>query len=67
MTQKMVITLDEKTTARYLEIASTKTSAEIEADCLPSGMELIISICPPFGDFVYVGTEEIGEVKIDFL
>jgi hypothetical protein len=65
MSQKMVITLDEKTTARFLDIASRTTSAEIEANCLPSGVELKIAICPPFGNIVSIATEEIGEAEIN--
>lgn len=66
--QKLFISLDEATTARYLVEASKKTEAEINADCMPSGAQLRIDICPPLGNslFMLIGNEwvEIGEVDI---
>jgi hypothetical protein len=67
--QKLFISLDEATTARYLAEASRKTEAELDADCIPSGAQLRIDVCPPFGNslFMFIGEEwvEIGEVDIE--
>lgn len=67
--QKLVISLDETTTARYLAEASRKTEAEVDADCMPTGAQLQIDVCPPFGNslFMLIGKEwvEIGEVDIE--
>lgn len=67
--QKLVISLDEATTARYLAEASRKTEAEVNADCMPSGARIQIEVCPPFGNSLsmLIGNEwvEIGEVDVE--
>ena len=67
--QRLIISLDEATTARYLAEASRKTKAEVNADCMPSGASLRIDLCPPFGDslFMLIGKDwvEIGEVNVE--
>lgn len=67
--QKLVVSLDEATTARYLAEASRKTEAEVDADCMPSGTRLQIDVCPPLGNslFMLIGKEwvEIGEVDVE--
>ena len=67
--QKLVISLDETTTERYLDEASRKTESEVDADCMPSGLQLRIDVCPPFGNslFMFIGQEwvEIGEVDVE--
>jgi hypothetical protein len=65
MKQKLIITLNEQTTARYLQIASRRTAAEVEADCEPSGIHLTIEISPLFESAVYVNREEIGEADVE--
>ncbi|WP_200373670.1 hypothetical protein [Thiocystis violacea] len=69
MSEKLVITLDEDITKKYLAEAAKKTQAEINADCLPSGASLRIDICSPFGNLLYLNVngewEEIGEVVVD--
>ena len=41
--------LSQERTQRLLEWAGALTQAEVDADCLPSGYELVISIGGPFG------------------
>lgn len=67
--QKLVISLDEATTARYLAEASRATEADVNADCLPSCSSLRIDVCPPFGNALYMLIRrewvEIGEVDVE--
>ena len=46
------------------------THAEVEADCMPSGYEIIVGICQPFSDnaILRLGSREIdlGEVNVIF-
>lgn len=68
MKQKLIITLDEEATEKYLEIARRKTTAEVDEDCVPSGVDISISIGPvPFGSSAYMGSEEIGEVTTELV
>jgi hypothetical protein len=68
MSKRMTITLSEEATRRFLSLAAAKTEAEIEEDCVPSGVCLKIEISPPFGNTVYFGgrMEEIGEADVSF-
>lgn len=67
--QKLVISLDEATTARYLAEASRKTRAEIDADCMPSGASLQIDVYPQLGNSLsmLIGKDwvEIGDVDVE--
>lgn len=69
MSEKLIITLDEDVTRKYLAGAAKRTQAEINADCLPSGCSLRIDIFPPFGNSLYMQVngkwEEMGEVVVD--
>lgn len=69
MSKKLVITLDKETTRRYLMRAASRTVAEVDEACLPSGATLSIEIAPPFANTVYFGaeTEEIGEAKVELV
>jgi hypothetical protein len=68
MAKKLVITLDESATSRYLELASKMTEAEVNADCEPSSRRLIIDIAPSHYDScVSFGNNEIGLVSVDFV
>jgi hypothetical protein len=68
MAKKLVITLDESTTAKYLDLAVKKTESEVNADCEPSGCRLIIDIAPSHYDsIVSFGNNEIGLVSVDFV
>lgn len=70
MNEKLVITLDENATRNYLEKSIKNTTAEVNADCLPSGVSLRIDICPPFGHCVYFYEngkwEKLGEAEVEF-
>lgn len=65
--KNLIITLDEKTTQKYLELIGGKTEAEVDAGCMPSGGTLSIDIVPPFGIIVYLDNIEIGEAEIDWV
>lgn len=73
MSKRLVITLDEAATKRYLEYAIRKTKAEIEADCEPSGITLQVDVSPTniFMSDVYVheraGITEIGAANAELL
>ena len=71
MKQKLVITFDEKTTAKYLELASGKTTDEVNADCCPSGASIRIDIGGPWGcsaSFLSGNRNiEIGDVDVDLI
>ena len=71
MKRKLIITLDEETTAQWFEMAARKTTAEVNADCLPSGSTLQVEICPSFGNTVFIGKGsnrvEIGEAEIEII
>ncbi len=71
MKQKLVITFDETMTAKYLELAGQKTEAEVNADCVPSGVTLIIDIGGPWGDsatFVSGNRHtQIGDVDVELI
>jgi hypothetical protein len=67
--QRLVISLDEATTLRYLAEAARKTQAEVNVGCMPSGASLQIDVCPPFGNSLsmLIGKDwvEIGEVDVE--
>lgn len=71
MKQKLVITFDEATTEKYLELARGKTTGEVNADCCPSGVSLRIDIGGPWGcSASYVSGNrdiEIGDVDVDLI
>jgi uncharacterized FlaG/YvyC family protein len=66
MGRKLIITLDEDTTKRYLSKSTAKTAAELEEACEPSGTDLRIQI-DQYSVEVYVGSEEIGEATLEFV
>jgi len=64
--QKLIIEFTPAQTKKYLELAGAKTQGELDEDCLPSGMSILIDICP-FGDSASVGDIDLGEVKVDLI
>lgn len=69
MAQKLVITLDASTTAKYLKLSRKLTEAEVNADCEPSSRRLIIDIAPAHygGSIVNFLNNNIGNVSINFV
>lgn len=71
MGQKLVITLDEATTARYLERAQAQITADVNAECIPSDVVLLIEMGGPFGTGVSIRCgnqyEEIGDAEADLI
>jgi hypothetical protein len=65
--KKLTITFSQAQTAKYLEIASRKTEAEVNADCLPSGVDIVIEVGSPFGVTAMVDGHDLGEVGFDFV
>lgn len=67
MAKKLVVTLDGKTTEKYLELASNKTEAEVNAGCEPSGVCLNIVIGGGLDEHsVSIGEQEIGQASVFF-
>lgn len=67
MTESMVFRLSPEATTKYLSLAAARTQAEVESDCLPSGVEISVNIAPaPFKSTAYFGAEELGDVEISF-
>ena len=64
VSKKLTITFSEEVTERYLEIAGKKLEAEINADCMPSGVTITIEVEPAFGCLAFVEGQEIGEVEL---
>ena len=64
----MLIELSKDQEERLFELARAKTCAEAEADCEPSGYELVISVCGPYGAdaSVRIGSTyyDLGDVRI---
>ncbi len=69
MSKKLIITLNDEITDKYSSLARSKTQAEVDEDCSPSGVTIRIDITPPFGDtaFFLDGSEwvELGEVSVE--
>lgn len=68
MGRKLVITLDEVTTQKYLDLARQQTKALVDEDCEPSDVMLAISISanPAYGHAVFIDEREIGEASVDW-
>lgn len=67
MKKRLVITLSEEATERWLELASARTKAEVDEDCEPSGSSLLVDIGPYYSSCSYHGSGdyiELGEVDV---
>jgi hypothetical protein len=64
----MLIELSKDQEESLFELVRAKTRAEAEADCEPSGYELVISVCGPYGAdaSVRIGSTyyDLGDVRI---
>ena len=64
----MLIELSKEQEERLFELVREKTRNEAEAFCEPSGYELLISVCGPYGAdaSVRIGSiwHELGDVRI---
>lgn len=64
----MRIVLSALQEARLLEWVGLRMAAQVGTDCEPSGYELVISVCGPYGasEAVRIGTLdlELGEVEV---
>ena len=69
MGSKLVITLSEDATEKYLELARQQTSALLEEDCEPSDVLLTVIIAASncYESAVLLGDTELGEVAVDLL
>jgi hypothetical protein len=66
MKQKLVITLDEETTERYLKQAQQQTKGHIDADCEPIGCTISIDIESVIYDsIVYFNNKKIGQAEVN--
>ena len=68
MNKKLVLTLDEATTKKYLELASKQTEALVDEDCEPSDVSVTIDISAnqTYDNTVFFGRVEIGIATIDW-
>lgn len=64
----VLIELSKDQERQLFELAAARTCAEVDADCEPSGVELVISLCGPYGAAasVRIGKRhlELGDVLI---
>ncbi len=64
----MLIELSPEQERELLDLVAAKTRAEVDADCEPSGYELLISVCGPYGAdaSLRIGSSyhDLGEVRI---
>jgi hypothetical protein len=71
MAQRLQITLSEEATAKYLEIASGRAEAEVNADCEPSGASIRVDISHIFSMvMVEYGSNnwvDVGEADVDLI
>ena len=71
MGQRLQITLSEEATAKYLEIASGRAEAEVNADCEPSGASIQVDIGHIFSMvMVEHGSNnwvDVGEADVDLI
>jgi len=66
--QCLVITLDEDTTKKYLELAGKAAQGEVNEDCMPTGSTITIDIAPgSFDSGVSFGDREIGLASVDLV
>ena len=62
---KLVITLDDATTEKYLALAGARVEADTNADCEPSGITLTVNIeSTVFPSTIWLGSVELGEVEV---
>jgi len=65
--QIILIQLSVAQTKKYFEIASSKTTAEMDEDCLPSGVTIEVDVIPPFGTVASVEGKSLGHVAFDII
>jgi len=64
--EKMVIEFTPDQTEKYLAYARKHTSAELGEDCMPSGLTIVIDLCPPFGNIARVNDLDLGDIEVTF-
>jgi hypothetical protein len=69
MKKKLVLTLSEETTQKYLELARKQTVALVDEDCEPSDVLLKIHIAASnmYNNIVLLDDIEIGEASLDWI
>lgn len=64
----MLIELSTSQELRLLELVGTRAAAEAADDCEPSGYELVVVVCGPYGAHVSVrlgdDVHDLGDVQI---
>ena len=65
--KKLIIKFTEEQTEKYLEITSSRTRAEVDEDCLPSGSTITIDISGVFGSYAKVNGQDIGDIMVKFI
>lgn len=71
MSQRLQITLSAEATARYLSIAGARTSAEVNADCEPSGTSVTVDIGAFYSSVMVEQSPtiwvDLGEADVDLV
>lgn len=69
MSKKLVLTLNEATTRKYLELARKQTEDLVDEGCEPSGVTLTIQVAASqfCETMVFFGKHEIGEASLNWV
>ncbi|WP_269520390.1 hypothetical protein [Alteromonas sp. BMJM2] len=59
--------LSSEQTELYFKITQSKTEAEINADCEPSGISMCIDVTGPLGSFASVEGNDLGDITFDIV
>ena len=69
MTTKLVITLTEEATNKYLEFSRKQTGDHVDENCEPSDITLMINIAASnmYESTAYINQQELGEVEVNLI
>lgn len=68
MAKRLVITFSEEATAAYLAATTARLEAEVNNDCEPTGVSLMIEIAPSVYDSTALINERaLGTVEVNFI
>lgn len=68
MAKRLVITLSKEATVAYLAATSARLEAEVNNDCEPTGVSIMIEIAPSVYDSTALINERpLGTVEVDFI
>lgn len=69
MTTKLVITLTEEATNKYLEFSRKQTEDSLEENCEPNDITVTINIAASnmYESTAYINQQELGEVEVNLV